>query len=211
MAKSKRPDKVLIKAHVGAYVIPALLAVWAFIGLTYVVGFDFLRATAFQDFNGTVEGYTMAYSPSYMSLSYIASGASPIIAWVASLTFLITMTLLNTIQFIVAQRIMFAWGMDRMGLKWFTAVNARWASPVGMYVLVAGISMFLVVGYWYLFPSVLAGMVASGMQLVSTFLRVDLCHRSCLPQEGGPYLGSPLPSTTGSWDCRSSRSPGSST
>jgi len=171
----KRPDKVLIRAHVGSYMVPALLAVWAFIGLTYIVGFDFLRATAFQDFNGTVEGYTLAYPPNYMSLSYIASGASPIIAWVASLTFLITMTWLNTIQFIVAQRIMFAWGMDRMGPKWFTAVNARWASPIGMYLLVAGISMFLVVGYWYLFPSVLAGMVASGMQLVSTFLLVSIC------------------------------------
>jgi amino acid transporter len=171
----KRPDKVLIKAHIGAYAIPALLAVWAFIGLEKVMDFDFLRAAAFQDFNGTVEGYSLAYPPSYMSLAYIASGASPIIAWVASLTFLITMTWLNANQFIVAQRVMFAWGMDRMGPKWFTAVNARWASPVGMYCLVAAISMFLVVGYWYLFPDVLAGMVASGMQLVSTFLLVAIC------------------------------------
>jgi APA family basic amino acid/polyamine antiporter len=110
-----------------------------------------------------------------MGLSYVASGASPIIAWVASLTFMITMTWLNVVQFIVAQRILFAWGMDRMGPRWFTAVSARWASPIGMYVLVAAISMFLVVGYWYLFPSVLAGLVASGMQLTSTFLLVAIC------------------------------------
>jgi basic amino acid/polyamine antiporter, APA family len=171
----KSPSKTLIKAHMAAWVIPVVLAIWTFLALSHAMDFDFLRAAAYQDFTAAAEGYTMPYSSSYMSLSYVASGASPLIAWTASITFMITMTWLNVVQFIVAQRILFAWGMDRMGPRWFTAVNAKWASPVGMYVLVAAISMFLVVGYWYLFPSVLAGLVASGMQLTSTFLLVAIC------------------------------------
>ena len=105
-----------------------------------------------------------------MSLAYVASGASPFIAIIASLTFAITMLWLCASQLIVAQRCMFAWGMDRMGPKWFTSVSSRWASPVGMYLFAFGLSVFLVVGYWYLFPSVLTGVVAGGMQVCSSLL-----------------------------------------
>ena len=71
------------------------------------------------------------------------------------------------VELIVIQRGMFAWGMDRMGPKWFTSINARTASPIGMYLFAAAISIFLIAGYWYLFPSVLTGVVAGGMQVCS--------------------------------------------
>ena len=182
--------------------------------LSHIVDFDFLRAAAYQDFTAAVEGYTLPTRRATCPCSYVASGASPIIAWVASLTFLITMTWLNVIQFIVAQRILFAWGMDRMGP---TVVHRgeRTLGFTGRHVRPRrrASAMFLVVGYWYLFPSVLAGMVASGMQLISTFLLVAICAIIlALPQEGGPHLGRlSLPRTGSSWDCRCSRSPGSST
>ena len=48
-------------------------------------------------------------------------------------------------------------------------VNARWGSPVGMYAFCAALSAFLCVAYWYLFPSLLSGLVAAGMQMVSVF------------------------------------------
>ncbi len=171
----KTPSKTLIKAHMTAWVIPAALGIWTFAALSHLVDFDFLRAAAYQDFTAALDGYKLPYSSSFMSLAYLASGGNPIIAFTSSITFMVTMTWLNVAQFMVAQRILFAWGMDRMGPRWFTSVNAKWASPVGMYFLVAGISVFLVVGYWYLFPSVLAGLVASGMQLTSTFLLVAIC------------------------------------
>jgi amino acid transporter len=69
----------------------------------------------------------------------------------------------------MCQRAMFAWGMDRMGPRWFTSINHRFASPIGMYALVAGISAFMSIAYWYLFPSIVSGLVATGIQLVSVF------------------------------------------
>ncbi len=39
------------------------------------------------------------------------------------------------LSYLAFPRIIFAWGMDRMGPKWFTDVNARFASPVKNYIL----------------------------------------------------------------------------
>ena len=142
---------------------------WALLALNHIVDFNFLRAAAYQDFSAATKGYALPYSTSYMSLAYIASGANPLVAIVASLTFLVTMLWLTVVSLLVAQRGLFAWGMDRMGPKWFTAISPRFRSPVGMYAFCAGLSTFLCVAYWYLFPSVLSGLVASGMQLVSVF------------------------------------------
>ena len=166
----KRPDKTLIKAQVLSIWIPVALCLWAFIGFASIMDFDFLRAAAFQDFNGTIEGYAFPYSSHVFSLIYIASGANPLIAIVTSFTFAFTVIWLCAGQFIIAQRAFFAWGMDRMGPKWFTTINAKWGSPIGMYLFVAGLSIFLVVGYWYLFTDVLTGVIAGGMQVVSTLL-----------------------------------------
>jgi len=165
----KRPDKTLIRAQLMAVAVPAVLCLWALLALNHIVDFNFLRAAAYQDFSAAIKGYTLPYSTSYMSLAYIASGANPLVAVVASVTFLVTMLWLTVVSLLVAQRGLFAWGMDRMGPKWFTSISPRFGSPVGMYAFCAGLSAFLCVAYWYLFPSVLSGLVASGMQLVSVF------------------------------------------
>ena len=114
-------------------------------------------------------GYNLPYSTSYMSMVYIAAKANPVIAIVAAVTFLVNVIWLLTVALIMCQRAMFAWGMDRMGPRWFTSINHRFASPIGMYALVAGISAFMSIAYWYLFPSIASGLVATGMQLVSVF------------------------------------------
>ena len=165
----KRPDKTLIRGHLMAVGVPVLLCIWALLALGHIVDFNFLRAAAYQDFTAATKGYTLPYSTSYMSLAYIASGANPFVAIVAGLTFAITMIWLTTVSLVVAQRGFFAWGMDRMGPKWFTAVNKRWGSPMGMYAFCAGLSAFLCIAYVYIFPSLLTGLVAAGMQMVSVF------------------------------------------
>jgi amino acid transporter len=165
----KRPDKTIMKAQIAAMAAPIVLCVWAVTALSRIVPFDFLRAAAYQDFAAATKGYSLPYSTSYMSLAFLASGANRVIGLVAGLTFLITAFWLVVVNLLMCQRAMFAWGMDRMGPKWFTSINSRTGSPVGMLAFVAGISAFLSIAYWYLFPSVLSGLFASGMQLVSVF------------------------------------------
>jgi APA family basic amino acid/polyamine antiporter len=166
----KRPDKTLMTANIFALAVPLLLAIWAVVAIGHVVDFNFLRAAAFQDYSGATKGYALPFSTSYMSLAFIASGMNRVIGVIASLTFLATTIWLIVVSLIVPQRAMFAWGMDRMGPKWFTSINARFGAPVGMYAFVTAISALGAVAYFYLFPSVLSGLVASGMQLVSVFL-----------------------------------------
>ena len=170
----KRPDKTVMMAQWAAVLAPTFLCLWAVIALNHLVGFSFLRAAAYQDFHVAygatpTGGYNFPYPTSYMSMVYIASKANPVIALVASITFLVNVVWLLTVALIMCQRAMFAWGMDRMGPRWFTSINHRFASPIGMYALVAGISAFMSIAYWYLFPSIASGLVATGMQLVSVF------------------------------------------
>jgi basic amino acid/polyamine antiporter, APA family len=165
----KRPDKTMIKSQLPAVWVPVALFVWMLIAYTYVVDFDFLRAAAYQDFTGAVEGYNLPYSSSYMSLTYVASGGNWFVGVTSSVTFMVNNIWMLTVSILIIQRAFFAWGMDRMGPRWFTNVSARRGAPVQMYILATVISMVLMVAYWYVFPSLLAGLVASGMQLVSVF------------------------------------------
>ena len=170
----KRPDKTVMMAQWVAVLTPVILCLWAVLALGHLVDFSFLRAAAYQDYRvaygGTpTGGYTLPYATSYMSLVYIAAKANPVMAVVISVTFLVNVLWLLTVALIMCQRAMFAWGMDRMGPRWFTSISPRFASPIGMYALVAGISAFMSIAYWYLFPSILSGLVATGMQLVSVF------------------------------------------
>ena len=150
----KRPDQTLIRAQLLAVWVPAALCIWAVLAINHIVDFNFLRAAAFQDYSAATKGYALPYSTSWMSITFIASGANRFIAIVASFTFLVTMLWLTTVSLVVGQRVLFAWGMDRMGPRWFTSINPRTGSPIGMYTFCAAVSAFLCVAYWYLFPSI---------------------------------------------------------
>ena len=165
----KRPDKTIMKAQVAAMATPIILCLWALIAINHFMPPEFLRAAAWQDFHAATKGYNLPYSTSYMSIAFIASGANRVVGLIAGLTFAVTALWLVVVNLLMCQRALFAWGMDRMGPKWFTAISSKYASPVGMLAFVAGISAFLSVAYWYIFPSVLSGLFASGMQLVSVF------------------------------------------
>ncbi len=165
----KRPDKTVMRAQWAAVGMPVLLCIWAVLAIGHIMPYDFLRAAAFQDFSAATKGYNLPYSTSFMSIAFVASGANWFIGLVAGVTFGVTALWLVVVNLLMCQRAMFAWGMDRMGPTWFTSINTRTASPIGMLGFVAAISAFLSVAYWYLFPSVLSGLFASGMQLVSVF------------------------------------------
>ena len=114
-------------------------------------------------------GLHLPYSTSYMSLVYIASRANPVVAIVAAITFLVNVIWLLTVALhhVPARHVRLGHGPHGPALV--HDINHRFASPIGMYALVAGISAFMSIAYWYLFPSIVSGLVATGMQLVSVF------------------------------------------
>jgi amino acid transporter len=160
----------VLKASWMAVLVPTILGLWTFLGLYHIADFQFLSAAAYNDLFGGVQGYTMPYSTSYMTLSWLASGSTWIIALVASLTFALTSYWLIVVDLLLVPRAMFAWGMDRMGPKWFTDLSPRWASPIKLYGLITIVQIILTAAYVFWFQSQLTGLVAGGLQLVSVFL-----------------------------------------
>ena len=75
------------------------------------------------------------------------------------------------LSYLAFPRILFAWGMDRMGPKWFTDINPRFASPVKNHILC------LVIGEGLLDPLLrcwlqnqMQNIVVTGMQVTSVFI-----------------------------------------
>jgi amino acid transporter len=166
----KRPDKNLLAGNIMAVWTPIVLGLLTVIGLYRLVDFNFLSATAQASFGVGVEGYTAPYSPDYLTLTWLASGQSGIVAWAIVLAFVAVIWLEITIALMVIARAFLAWGLDRMGPKWFTDVSARYASPIkNLTVAMLGFAIGLVALVLWLQDS-LAGLVGGGMQFISIFL-----------------------------------------
>jgi APA family basic amino acid/polyamine antiporter len=107
--------------------------VWLAIVLYRTVGFQFLSATAWVDYNG-LEGYTVPWSTHYMGLAAMLT-KSPILLILMAGSFILFNIWYVALSYLAFPRILFAWGMDRMGPKWFTDIDYRWATPVKNHIL----------------------------------------------------------------------------
>jgi len=166
----KRPDKALMGANILAVWVPIVLGFFTALGLYRIMAFNFLSASAAQSFGGGVEGYAAPYNPDYLTLTWIASGQSGIVAWAILLAFIAVIWLEITIAVLIIGRAFLAWGLDRMGPKWFTDVSAQYGQPtknllVALIVFAVGVIAMVL---W--FSSSLAGLVGGGLQFASIFL-----------------------------------------
>jgi amino acid transporter len=166
----KRPDKALMGGNILAVWVPIILGLLTVTGLYRMVDFNFLNAAASASWGGTVEGYTAPYSPDYLTLTWIASGKSAFVAWAILLAFIAVIWLEITIAILIIGRAFLAWGLDRMGPKWFTDVSSRYASPVknmtvGAVIFAVGVAVYVL---WL--KDDLSGLIGGGMQFISVFL-----------------------------------------
>jgi basic amino acid/polyamine antiporter, APA family len=166
----KRPDKALLGGNILAVWVPIVMGFLTVAGLYRIMAFNFLSASAAQSFGAGVPGYTAPYSPDYLTLTWIASGRSGIVAWAILLAFIAVIWLEITIAILVVGRAWLAWGLDRMGPKWFIDVSPRWAQPSkNLFVTMLIFAVGVVVMVLWLTNS-LAGLVGGGLQFASVFL-----------------------------------------
>jgi APA family basic amino acid/polyamine antiporter len=125
----KRPDKAIILGNLFAILVPAFFMLWLAIVLYRTVGFQFLSATAWVDSNGGLDGYTVPWLPHYMGLAAMLT-KSPLALIMMAGSFILFNIWYVALSYLAFPRILFAWGMDRMGPKWFTDIDYRWATPV---------------------------------------------------------------------------------
>jgi len=167
----KRPDKAIILANLFAILVPAAFMIWAAIALYHMVPFNFFSATQYADNAGVtdvVKGYTVPWSPNFVGLLAMVN-QNKVVLFIAVLSFLAFDLWWVALSYLAFPRIIFAWGMDRMGPKWFTDINPRFASPVKNHVLCFVLGEALIAIYVYLKPEKMQGLSVTALEIFSVF------------------------------------------
>lgn len=100
----------------------------------------------------------------------MGSGFNRAIGLLWAVTWILTTITIFAAILLFMQRAIFAWGMDSMGPKWFAEISGRWTTPIKGYLFLAIISCAFTVVYILWLQSNLAGLVGTGMALVTIFL-----------------------------------------
>ena len=172
----KRPDKSIIWANTFAILVPFVFMMWIGLVLYKTVGFQFLNATAWNDNNGNTLASMagMPHGTNFIDLAVYALGSSAawakILAAIMGFSYVAFTVWWLALSYLAFPRILFAWGMDRMGPKWFTDINPRFASPVKNHILCLVLGQALLILYYTLLQNTLQNIVLTGMQVTSVFI-----------------------------------------
>jgi amino acid transporter len=164
----KRPDKTLIGGSFLATLIPSVIMVWCGIVLYNTVGYEFTVAASYVDgAGGGLAGYNFPWSTHFMGLAAVLN-QNPIILTLFGVSFIAFSIWFVAMSYLAFPRILFAWGMDRVGPTWFTDIDHRTSTPLKSMLLLFVISEILLVPFCY-FADFRAGFVVTTLEIVSVF------------------------------------------
>jgi amino acid transporter len=167
----KRPDKALLGANFSAIIVPTVFLLWATQGVYHAMPFEFISAMGVADYWvpwDYVEGYNFPFSTHWGTMAYIG-WPSWVTAFAVSLSYIAFDFWYIALSYLAFPRILFAWGMDRMGPKWFTDVHPRWASPVKNFVLCFFLAELAIALYTFWLGNSMQGLTVTGMEIVSVW------------------------------------------
>ncbi len=168
----KRPDKTIILSNLFAILVPGAFMLWFSIIMYHAFGFQFLSASGYADQNSIKAIANLPWSTHFVGLTAVIAGSSffgKLCSVIGGLSYVAFTLWWLALTYLAFPRIMFAWGMDRMGPKWFTDINPRFASPVKTHVLCLILGEILLALYFFVFPSVMQNITVTGMQITSVF------------------------------------------
>jgi APA family basic amino acid/polyamine antiporter len=164
----KRPDKTIILANLAAVLVPAVFMIWLAAVLYKTVGFEFLSATAWVDNMGEgLAGYNLPWPPHFVGLAAVITQNS-FIVFMMGLSYILFTLWWVALSYLAFPRILFAWGMDRMGPKWFADIDFRWASPVKNHLLCFILAEIGIIIYIFALGQEW-GLSVTGLEIVSVF------------------------------------------
>ncbi len=164
----KRPDKTIILANLSAILVPAAFMIWLAAALYNSVGFEFLSATAWVDNMGEgLAGYTLPWAPNFVGLAAVINH-NGFVVFMMAMSFIVFNLWWVALSYLAFPRILFAWGMDRMGPKWFADIDYRWASPVKNHILCFILGEIGIAIYAFVMDP-MTGLSVTGMEIVSVF------------------------------------------
>jgi len=171
----KRPEKNLIIAQTSAVVIPGILMMLVGFMLQNVIGREFAVASAYVEQAG-LTGYNMPFTPDFVTLAGVFT-SNQLLLTIMGLSIFFSILIWMPLQFVAAQRYLAAFGMDRLGPKWFTEVNSRTHTLLKNCIVVFIVAELGVIGYLYnpVLGSWIGGSANTVVQYVTTFTVAALC------------------------------------
>jgi amino acid transporter len=165
----KRPDKTIILSNLFAILVPGAFMIWAGLALYNMVPFDFFSATQYNDNAGLeLEGYTVPWGTNFMDLLAMVN-QNKVVLFIAVISFWAFDLWWVALSYLAFPRIIFAWGMDRMGPKWFTDINPRFASPVKNHVLCFVLGEAAIAYYTFTGQTAMEGLGVTALEIFSVF------------------------------------------
>lgn len=167
----KRPDKTIILANLTAVLVPAFFMIWLAAALYHLVGSQWLAASAYVDNiisgGGTMTGYALPWPPNFVGFAAVIT-RSPFLLILMGSSFILFNIWYVALSYMAFPRILFAWGMDRMGPKWFADIDYRFATPVKNHILCFVLGE-IGIGLYTLWRNPMSGLSITGMEVVSVF------------------------------------------
>jgi amino acid transporter len=112
-------------------------------------------------------GYTIPWSPNFVGLAAVVN-QNPIVLFLMAFSFILFNFWWVSLSHMAFPRILFAWGMDRMGPKWFADINPRWATPVKNLIL-GFILGEIGIAIYAFYQNPMTGLSVTGLEIVSVF------------------------------------------
>jgi len=168
----RRPERTMLWAHLLAIVMPFALFIWVAWALYHSVGFEFLSAASWHDQSGggadTIAGYALPWAPSVYGLAAVITHNRFAMALIA-IAFVACNIWWVALSYLAFPRTLFAWGMDRMGPRWFAQISPRYASPVKNHVLCFALGELLIFVYAFLYSDKMQNITLTGLEITSVF------------------------------------------
>ncbi len=163
----KSPRTNIFRAQILNAVICIAFLLW--IGLAYqrMVGWEGIHALAWIDEEG-LAGYTFPFPTIYIDMAAMMVGFNKVLGFIMASSFIVANWLWVAFSYIAWSRAAFAWGMDRLGPRWFTDLSPRFGQPVKLLLAMLIASQAALIHYC-MNPEILGAVSVEVMQLVSVF------------------------------------------
>jgi amino acid transporter len=109
----------------------------------------------------------LPWAPNFVGLAAVINH-SPFVVFMMAMSFIVFNLWWVALSYLAFPRILFAWGMDRMGPKWFADIDYRWASPVKNHILCFILGEIGIAIYAFVMDP-MTGLSVTGMEIVSVF------------------------------------------
>lgn len=136
----KRPQRNIFLAQLLAVVVPVILATWITFASLKTVGIEFLRAGAYIDNAGYIEGYNLPFAPIYTSAAAVLTD-NVILKFLIGFQLALFSFMYIPVDYLASNRAMFAWGMDKIGPSFFTDVSPKFGTPMKNQLVIFMFSM----------------------------------------------------------------------